>query len=86
MASMVVLIIIIIMAVFGPIVSPYSYDATDFGGMLQGPSFQHPLGTDDLGRDILIRILYGARISLTIGSVAALINMVIGALNGGIAG
>lgn len=86
MASMVVLIIIIIMAVFGPIVSPYSYDATDFGGMLQGPSFQHPLGTDDLGRDILIRILYGARISLTIGFVAAFINMVIGVLYGGIAG
>lgn len=86
MVGIIVLIIIMILAIFEPMLSPYGYDETDFGAMLQEPSLKHPFGTDDLGRDILVRILYGARISLTIGFVAAAINMVIGVLYGGIAG
>ena len=54
--------------------------------ILQGPSLKHWFGTDGLGRDIFVRTLYGARISLTIGFVAAVVNMVIGVLYGGIAG
>lgn len=83
------LVVIAVMAVFamiGPAVCPYSYDSTDFMAILQGPSGKHWFGTDVLGRDVLIRTLYGARISLTIGFVAAAINMVIGVLYGGIAG
>lgn len=52
----------------------------------QSPSFSHWFGTDTLGRDIYTRVMYGARISLTIGFVAAFINLVIGVTYGGIAG
>ena len=47
--------------------SPYSYDQTDFAHMLEWPSRLHPFGTDKMGRDIFVRTMYGARISLTIG-------------------
>ncbi|MGN0353686.1 MAG: ABC transporter permease [Muricoprocola sp.] len=86
MFGLVVIVIMSILAIFGPMVCPYSYDDTDFLAILQGPSSSHWFGTDSLGRDVFVRTLYGARISLTIGFVAALINMVIGVLYGGIAG
>ncbi len=78
--------IIAIAAIAGPYLSPYDYETADFMSIDQRPSAQHWLGTDGLGRDLLVRILYGARISLTIGIVAAFINMIIGILYGGIAG
>lgn len=84
--GMIVIIIIALMAIFIPMVSPYSYDGMDLTQMNQGPSLQHPCGTDQMGRDLFIRILYGARISLTIGVVAAAINCCIGILYGGISG
>lgn len=86
MAGLVVIVIMTLLAVFGPMVSPYSYDEPDFTAILQGPSSSHWFGTDILGRDVFVRTLYGARISLTIGFAAAAINMVIGVLYGGIAG
>ena len=52
----------------------------------RGPSLQHPCGTDQMGRDLFIRILYGARISLSIGLAAAAINFVIGVVYGGLSG
>ena len=86
MFGIVVIIAMAILAVFGPMLCPYSYDDADFMAILQGPSLQHWFGTDGLGRDVFVRTLYGARISLTIGFVAAIVNMVIGVLYGGIAG
>ena len=82
----IVILVITLMAIFVPMFSHYSYDGMDLLNMNAGPSLQHPCGTDALGRDLFIRILYGARISLTIGVVAALINFFIGILYGGIAG
>lgn len=81
-----VLVLMIIFAVFSPIFSPYDYAQTDFYHMLEWPSRQHWFGTDKMGRDIFIRTMYGARISLTIGFTAAFVNMIIGVLYGGIAG
>lgn len=78
--------LMILLAVFGPIFSPYTYEQQDYEAIYQTPNAQHLLGTDMFGRDLFTRIAYGARISLTIGFVAALVNMVIGALYGGIAG
>ena len=69
-----------------PIFSPYSYSGMDLTNMNAGPSLAHPCGTDQMGRDLFIRVLYGARISLSIGVIAAAINFVIGVLYGGIAG
>ena len=86
MAGLIVLALIALAAIFGPMLSPYTYDGTDFMNGDQSPTAAHLFGTDRLGRDILVRVFYGARISLTIGVVAAAINLVIGVLYGGIAG
>jgi oligopeptide transport system permease protein len=79
-------ILIILAAVFGPVLSPYSY--SDQSLILQNlpPSPEHWFGTDNLGRDLLVRCLYGARISLTVGVFATLISLTIGVLFGGISG
>lgn len=82
----IIIILMLLLAIFGPIISPYTYEQQDHSVIYQKPNAQHWLGTDMFGRDQFTRIAYGARISLTIGFVAALVNMVIGALYGGIAG
>ena len=81
-----IIVIISLAAVFGPMIIPYAYDGMDIAIQNQGPSYGHWFGTDKFGRDIFVRTLYGARISLTIGFLAAFLNGVIGVLYGGIAG
>jgi oligopeptide transport system permease protein len=83
-SGIVAIIIITLVAIFGPMLVPYTYDGQDIINQNQWPSAQHWFGTDKFGRDIFVRILYGARISLTIGYVTAALNMVIGVLYGGI--
>jgi len=65
---------------------PYSPDAPDLGNVLANPSPAHPLGTDELGQDLLTRLLYGGRVSLLVGVCASAIATAIGSLYGGIAG
>ena len=77
---------IIFIALVGPWVSPFSYSDQNLMEANQAPSAQHWFGTDNLGRDLFIRVLYGARISLAIGIVASFINLTIGVIYGGIAG
>lgn len=79
-------LLIIIIAIVGPWISSVSYSDQDLLQTNKGPSYEHWFGTDGLGRDLLIRVLYGARISLSIGIVASLINLTIGVIYGGIAG
>ena len=81
-----VILIMAIACIIIPMFSPYTYSGMDLTNMNAGPSLAHPCGTDQMGRDLFIRILYGARISLSIGLVAAAINFIIGVLYGGIAG
>ena len=81
-----ILFIVVLMAILGPVFSPYSYDEQNMALRNAGPSAQHIFGTDKMGRDIFVRILYGARISLGVGAVAAFVNLIIGTLYGGIAG
>jgi len=81
------IVIFALAAIFAPLLTPYEYDeiVTD-SFRLSNPSLSHPLGTDEVGRDVLTRLLYGARISLLVGIVPTIISMVIGALLGIIAG
>lgn len=79
-------LIMAIFAIFGPVFSQYTYDGQDLNNGNQPPSSEHWFGTDKFGRDIFVRTLYGARISLLIGFVAAAINMVIGVVYGGLSG
>ena len=71
---------------FGSLVWRVPINDIDFSAMLSGPSWAHPLGTDDLGQDLLARMLYGGRISLAVGLTAMLVAVIVGTLVGAIAG
>jgi len=86
MTGLAVIVFIALMAAVGPFFSPYSYSDQVLADANQPPSAQHWFGTDNLGRDLFTRVLYGARISLSIGIVASLINLTIGVVYGGISG
>lgn len=86
MISLVIIILLLIVAIIGPYFSPYSYSDQDFDRRNESPSRDHPFGTDSLGRDQLIRVMHGARISLAVGFVAAITTFFIGVIYGGIAG
>jgi ABC-type dipeptide/oligopeptide/nickel transport system permease subunit len=78
----IIVIIIILTAIFAPLLAPYDPMQNDLRGKLQSPSWSHILGTDQLGRDILSRIIFGTRISLEIGFAAISASAVIGILMG----
>jgi dipeptide transport system permease protein len=86
MAGLVIIILLTFMAIFGPMMTPYSYDEQVLSNQNQGISKEHWFGTDNLGRDVFTRTWYGARISLFIGFAAALIEFIIGVIYGGISG
>ncbi|WP_408632114.1 ABC transporter permease [Mobilisporobacter senegalensis] len=86
MVSLVIIILILLFAIVGPYLSPYSYSQQIRGDENLTPCFKHPFGTDNLGRDLLVRTMIGARISLLIGIGAALLVLVIGSIYGAISG
>jgi peptide/nickel transport system permease protein len=86
LAGAVILGLITLAVLLGPLVWPVPINEIDFSAKLQGPSWKHPLGTDDLGQDLLARMLYGGRISLAVGLAAMFIAIVVGTLVGAIAG
>jgi peptide/nickel transport system permease protein len=82
----VVLMLMVIAVLAGPLVYRVPIDEIDFKAKLKGPSWAHPLGTDDLGQDVLARMLYGGRISLAVGLSAMLIAIIAGTAVGAVAG
>jgi peptide/nickel transport system permease protein len=86
MLGAVILLTLVTAVVAGPLVYRVPIDEIDFKAKLKGPSRAHPLGTDDLGQDLLARMLYGGRISLAVGVAAMLISITIGTSMGAIAG
>jgi len=84
--GLVVVSVFVLMAVFAPLIAPYDPLAQELTGKFKGPSAAHPFGQDELGRDILSRVIYGARISLTAGLVAVAIATTVGTLVGVVAG
>ncbi len=78
--------LIIFVAVAAPILTPYEYAKPDFGATKQPPTLEHPMGTDRLGRDMLTRIMYGARAMLLVGLLTQLAGLIIGVPLGIIAG
>jgi peptide/nickel transport system permease protein len=85
-ASAVILSMIILAVLLGPLVWRVAIDEINFAVRLQGPSWEHPFGTDDLGQDLLARMLYGGRISLAVGFAAMLVAVLLGTLIGAVAG
>jgi peptide/nickel transport system permease protein len=86
LASAFVLIAMIVAIALGPFVWKVAVNDIDFAARLKGPSWQHPFGTDDLGQDLLARMLYGGRISLAVGLSAMTVAIVVGTIIGAIAG
>src|SRR5256886_10093104 len=86
MVGFTVLVVMVAAVLVGPFVYRVPIDAIDFKAKLKGPSRAHPLGTDDLGQDLLARMLYGGRISLAVGVMAMLISITIGTGVGAVAG
>lgn len=84
--SLTFLVIIILMAIFAPILSPYGYETTDLLHTNQPPSAEHWFGTDAGGRDLWTRVWVGARISLIIGLGGAIVPQIIGIFLGGLSG
>lgn len=82
----VTLIVLAIACIFGPLISSYSYEDQDLNLGASGPSAAHWLGTDTLGRDLLVRLLVGGRISIGVGLCATLVALSIGVTYGAIAG
>jgi peptide/nickel transport system permease protein len=80
------LFVIIVMALAASVLTPYTYEKQDLDATLRGPHGAHLLGTDNLGRDMLSRVAFGARISLSVAGVAVLAEVVIGTLWGTVAG
>lgn len=80
------LLILILAVVVGPFIWRVSINEIDIVAGMQGPSLAHPFGTDDLGQDILARMIYGGRISLAVGLAAMLVSVFIGTLIGSLAG
>jgi len=80
------LLLLVLMAIGAPLVAPASPTETHFAARLKSPSLAHPFGTDDLGRDVLSRVIWGARLSLSAGIVAVAIAVVFGTIVGMISG
>ena len=84
--SAIVILIFILMAIFAPLIAPYGETEQDLLNRLQDPSLTHLLGTDELGRDLFSRMLYGSRLSIAIGILPSLISLIIGVIAGLVAG
>jgi peptide/nickel transport system permease protein len=85
-ASIAIFALMVLAVAFGPLVWRLPINDIDFSAHLEGPSWNHPFGTDDLGQDLLARMLYGGRISLAVGLAAMLVAIVVGTAIGAIAG
>lgn len=86
MVSLLLIVALILISIVGPLLSKFDYRSQDTNALSLRPDSVHWFGTDALGRDLYVRTLYGARISLLVGVVSAFINFVIGVIYGGISG
>jgi peptide/nickel transport system permease protein/oligopeptide transport system permease protein len=84
MGGLVVVVLLVLVALFAPLIAPYGYDQIG-PDLREGPSSTHWFGTDNIGRDVFSRVVYGARVSLVIGVLAILIDTVIGVTAGAVA-
>jgi len=84
--GIVVIILMFSLALFAPLLAPYDPNEPDYFNLLKGPSAKHWLGTDDLGRDLLSRIIYGAQVSMTVGLGCTVFSLMFGTFMGVLSG
>ena len=85
MVGMIMFSLVLVLVIFGPMLSPYQMDQNNYTKLFNAPSSEHLFGTDELGRDVFVRVLMGGRISLTVGLVGALSSALLGVIIGGTA-
>jgi peptide/nickel transport system permease protein len=86
LAGGIIVAFLLFVAILAPLVSPYDPNDIDRKHILEPPGIQHPLGTDDLGRDVLSRMIWGSQISLSVGFVAVGISIIMGMIFGSLSG
>ncbi len=86
MVGLYIILALILIAILAPWIAPYNPYTVNYDEYLEPPSIRHPLGTDEFGRDILSRLIFGSRVSLYVGLVAEGITVVLGVILGGISG
>jgi len=86
MAGLVILALLVVMGVLGPLLAPYGVNEVDVDNMLRSPTWSHPFGTDELGRDVLSRVISAARVSLLVAAVSVGLALVLGVAIGLVAG
>lgn len=84
--SAVIILVVCLISLTAPWLAPYPFDEQFLDRVLTGPSWQHWLGTDSLGRDMLSRMIYGARVSMAVGIITAFVSLIIGTVVGAVAG
>ncbi|HZQ97865.1 MAG TPA: ABC transporter permease [Chloroflexota bacterium] len=84
--GLVISAIVVLCAIFAPLISPYDPNLQDYEALTEAPSWAHLLGTDDIGRDVLSRVIYGSRISLEVGVITVVISLTIGVTLGLVSG
>jgi len=84
--SFIIILLFVLAAILAPVLTPYRFDEMDLANRLKAPSAEHLLGTDEGGRDVLTRMLYGSRVSLLVGVVPTLLSMLLGTVLGILAG
>ena len=84
--GLVIVVLLILVAIFADVIAPYDYAYADIANRLSWPSAAHPLGTDNFGRDLLSRIIYGTRTSLLVALISLVISTVVGIVLGAVAG
>ena len=82
----IIMLILILVSIFADVLAPFGYKETHLADILQGPSAEYLLGTDNVGRDLLSRLIHGARLSLIVGLAATALNVVVAILIGGTSG
>lgn len=84
MAGLLIVLLIVLAAIFADVITPYEFDRQDLRSRFTYPCMEHPMGTDNMGRDILTRVIYGARTSLLVSLVAVAIGLILGGSIGAI--
>ncbi len=84
--GIILFVVLLVICLMAPIIAPYDYQAIDLRNKSQTPNAEHLFGTDNLGRDILSRVLYGGRYSITMGIFSLMVSLVLGTILGSIAG
>lgn len=81
-----IFLVLVLIAIFAPVLTPYDAYSNDYENTLQSPSLRHPFGTDNFGRDVFTRVLHGTRIDLRVGVIAVIAPFVIGVFLGTLSG